>query len=98
MCSGGINYLPLLLISEVFSIASYAILSYSCACFLRVHFSSRIDLEVQQEHLTAVQILPLLLYTWCLLCLKERRDWRLEKVYGNRGKTSSLEEVPCAEL
>lgn len=56
-------------------------------CFLRVHFSFRIDLEVQQEHLAAVQILLLLLFTWHLLCLKEHRDWRLEKVCRKRGKT-----------
>lgn len=53
---------------------------------------------MQQEHLTAVQILPFPLHTRCLWCLKEHRGWRLEKVYGNRDTTSSLEEVPCAEL
>lgn len=31
-------------------------------------------------------------------CLKESREWRLEKSSGIKGKTSSLEEVPCAEL
>lgn len=31
-------------------------------------------------------------------CLKKSRDWSLEKSSGNKGKTGSLEEVPCAEL